>query len=64
MDALIKDIRIALPEEGYELTIEDCKYIKNNLPIIHSIINIPGNSEYITYAYKNKISSYSIRIIL
>jgi len=48
MDALIKDIRDAFPQEEYKLTIEDCKYIKNNLPIIHSIINIPGN-EYITY---------------
>jgi hypothetical protein len=49
MDALIKDIRDAFPQEEYKLTIEDCKYIKNNLPIIHSIINIPSNSEYITY---------------
>jgi hypothetical protein len=49
MDALIKDIRDAFQQEGYILTIEDCKYIKNNLPIIHSIINVPGNIEYITY---------------
>jgi hypothetical protein len=49
MDALIKDIRDAFQQEGYIFTIEDCKYIKNNLPIIHSIINVPGNIEYITY---------------
>ncbi len=47
MDALINDIRGAFPQ-GYVLTIDDCKYIKNNLPIIHSIIDIPGN-EYIKY---------------
>jgi hypothetical protein len=51
MDALINDIRNAFPQEEYKLTIEDCKYIKNNLPIIHSIINIPSNSEYITYEH-------------
>ena len=34
-------------EEEYILTIEDCKYIKDNLPIIHSIIDI--KDEYIKY---------------
>ena len=47
MDALIDDIRGAFPQ-GYVLTIDDCKYIKNNLPIIHSIIDIPGD-KYIKY---------------
>ena len=47
MDALIDDIRGAFPQ-GYVLTIDDCKYIKNNLPIIHSIIDIPGD-KYIIY---------------
>ena len=48
MDELIKDIKVAFPQEGYILTIDDCKNIKNNLPIIHSFIDIPGD-EYITY---------------
>ena len=47
IDALINDIRGAFPQE-YVLTIDDCKYIKNNLPIIHSIIDIPDN-KYIRY---------------
>jgi hypothetical protein len=47
MNALINDIRGAFPQ-GYVLTIDDCKYIKNNLPIIHSIIDIPGD-KYIKY---------------
>ena len=37
-------------EEEYILTIEDCKYIKDNLPIIHSIISIIDiKDEYIKY---------------
>jgi hypothetical protein len=47
IDALINDIRGAFPQ-GYVLTIDDCKYIKNNLPIIHSIIDIPDD-KYIRY---------------
>lgn len=48
MDELIKDIKVAFPQEGYILTIDDCKYIKNNLPIIHSFITI-SQQEYIIY---------------
>lgn len=39
IDKLIKYIYELFPEKE-KLTIEDCKYIKNNLPIIHSIIVI------------------------
>jgi len=39
IDELINDVKKNFPRKNI-LTIEDCKYIKNNLPIIHSIIVI------------------------
>ena len=47
IDKLIKYLLDFFPEK-MELTIEDCKYIKNNLPIIHSIISI-DHKRYIKY---------------
>jgi hypothetical protein len=39
IDELINDVKKNFPRKNI-LTIEDCKYIKDNLPIIHSIIVI------------------------
>ncbi len=47
MRDLIKELRTHYPP-NHILTLEDCKYIKDNLPIIHSIIEIT-KTEYIRY---------------
>ena len=39
IDELINDVKKNFPRKKI-LTIEDCKYIKNNLPVLHSIIVI------------------------
>ena len=44
IDKLIKYLFELFPDKT-ELTIEDCKYIRNNLPIIHSVIII-DDEEY------------------
>jgi hypothetical protein len=45
IDELINDVKNNFPLKKI-LTIEDCKYIKNNLPVLHSIIVIE-DEEYI-----------------
>ena len=56
IDELYKYLKDHFPEKE-KLTIEDCKYIKNNLPIIHSIIII--NDEKYLYKYnKNYYIKY------
>ena len=44
IDELIKELKNYFPRKDI-LTIEDCKYIRNNLPIIHSVIII-DDEEY------------------
>jgi hypothetical protein len=39
IDELINDVKKNFPRKNI-LTIEDCKYIKDNLPVLHTIINI------------------------
>ena len=69
---LIADLLTHYPP-NHILTIEDCKYIKDNLPIIHSIIDIKDdkddkNIQYIKYDhlfiryFVNKIGIYKYDI--
>ena len=67
MRELIKDL-LTHYSPNHILTIEDCKYIKDNLPIIHSIIGITGkvyiryDHLFIRYFIKNmKVCKYDIK---
>jgi hypothetical protein len=67
MRELIKELRTHYPP-NHILTLEDCKYIKDNLPIIHSIIEITETAYirydhlFIRYFIKNmKAYNYDIK---
>jgi hypothetical protein len=67
MRELIKDLRTHYSTD-HILTLEDCKYIKDNLPIIHSIIGITETAYirydhlFIKYFIKNmKAYNYDIK---